>query len=43
MGTFQDIDTDTGAVLTVHGVNDHHPGAALTGIGSYALIITTRS
>ncbi|MFE7813801.1 hypothetical protein ACFU5P_17930 [Streptomyces sp. NPDC057433] len=41
MGTFQD--TDTGAVLIVRGVNDHHPGAAPTGIGSYALLITTRS
>lgn len=44
-GTCQDIDidTDTGEVLTVHSANDHHPGAALTGVGSYALIITTRS
>ncbi|MDW4907969.1 hypothetical protein RB628_22120 [Streptomyces sp. ADMS] len=45
VGTFQDIDIDTGtgAVLTVHSANDHHPGAALTGIGSYALVITTGS
>ncbi|MFD3738903.1 hypothetical protein [Streptomyces sp. NPDC058629] len=44
-GTFQgiDIDTDTGAVLAVHSANDQHPGAALTGIGSYALIIATAS
>jgi sporulation protein YlmC with PRC-barrel domain len=42
-GTLEDldIDTDTGAVLTLHTANGHHPGAALTGIGSYALIVTT--
>ncbi|MEW2635779.1 hypothetical protein AB0903_30115 [Streptomyces sp. NPDC048389] len=44
-GTLQDIDidTDTGAVLTVYSANSRYPGTALTGIGSYALIIATAS
>lgn len=44
-GTLQDldIDTGTGAVLTVHSADDQHPGAALTGVGSYALVVTAES